>query len=110
MSTSTSEHKILAGTGIRPLSRGSHYREWRLAVIDILPEKGYWEIVSKPTTSTSTDTDDADTKGKAAKARGLLGRLMDSNHRELYASTERDPCKLWTKLKARYAGKDQARI
>jgi len=109
MSTFTSEHKILAGTGIRPLARGSDYREWRLAVIDILAEKGYWEIVSKSTTSTTTDTDDADTKGKAAKARGLLGRLMDSNHRELYA-TERDPCKLWTKLEARYAGKDQARI
>ena len=59
--------------------------------------------------STSTDTDDADAKGKAAKARGLLGRLMDSNHPELYA-TERDPCKLWTKLEAGYAGKDQARI
>jgi len=109
MSTSTYEHKILAGTGIRPLSRGSDYRESRRAVIDILAEKGYWEIVSKSMTSTSTDTDDADTKGKAAKARGLLGRLMDSNDRELYA-TERDPCELWTKLEARYAGKDQARI
>jgi len=99
MSTSTSEHKILAGTGIRPLSRGSDDLEWRLAVIEILAEKGYWEIVSKSTTSTSTDTDDADTKGKAAKARGLLDRLMDSNYRELYA-TERDPCELWTKLEA----------
>jgi len=93
MSTCTSEHKILAATSIRPLARGSDYGEWRLAVIDILAEKDYWEIVSKSGTNTCTDTDDADTKGKAAKARGLLGRLMDSNHLELYA-TERDPCKL----------------
>jgi len=109
MSISTSKHKILAGTGIRPLSRGTDYREWRLAVIDMLAEKGYREIVTKSATSTSTDTDDADTKGKAAKAQGLLGRLMDSNHRELYA-TERHPSKLLTKLEVRYAGRDQAHI
>ena len=106
MSTATTEYKLLAGTGIRPLSRGTEYREWRLAVIDILAEKGYWDIVSKTGSVESTDTS---TKEKAAKARGLLGRLLDSNHRELYA-TERDPHKLWTKLESRYAGKDQARI
>jgi len=106
MSTSATEYKLLAGTGIRPLSRGTEYREWRLAVIDILAEKGYWDIVSKAETNTSSNTS---TKEKAAKARGLLGRLMDSNHRELYA-TERDASKLWTKLESRYAGKDQARI
>jgi len=106
MSTSASEYKLLAGTGIRPLSRGTKYREWRLAVIDILAEKGYWDIVSKAETTSGADTA---TKEKAAKARGLLGRLMDSNHRELYA-TERDASKLWAKLESHYAGKDQARI
>jgi len=106
MSTSATEYKLFAGTGIRPLSRGTEYREWRLAAIDILAEKGYWDIVSKAETNTSSDTS---TKEKAAKARGLLGRLMDSNHRELYA-TERDASKVWTKLESRYAGKDQARI
>ena len=96
MSTFTSEDNVLSGTGIRPLARGTDYREWRLAVIDILAEKGYCGIVSKSPSGTSTDKD---VKEKTAKARGLLGRLMDSNHRELYA-TERDPCKLWTKLEA----------
>ncbi|PUU78008.1 hypothetical protein B9Z19DRAFT_1065390 [Tuber borchii] len=36
---------------------------------------------------------------KSAKARGLMGRLLDSNHRELYA-TEWDPAKLWKKLES----------
>ena len=47
------------------------------------------------------------TEEKTIKARGLLGRLLDSNHRELYA-TERNLAKLWTKLEKRYAGKDMA--
>jgi len=37
---------ILAPLGIKPLSKATNYREWRLAVIDILAEKRYWEIVS----------------------------------------------------------------
>jgi len=145
MSHSSSDYNLLSGTGIKPLSRGSNYREWRLAVTDILAEKGYWDIVSNTekqsetsdkttsdktssdtttsdTTATATsshakstemstpsDTSDKTYKEKSAKARGLLGRLLDSNHRELYA-TERDPRKLWAKLASRYAGKDQARI
>jgi len=68
--------------------------------------EGDWDLVSKPDSATSSDTS---TKEKGAKARGPLGRLLDSNHHELYA-TERDPHKVWTKLEARYAGKDQARI
>jgi len=136
---------MLSGTGIKPLSGGSNYRDWRLAVTDILAEKGYWDIVSNTekqsetcdkTTSdqTSSDTTTSDTtatatssqakstetstpsdtsnktyKEKSAKARGLLGRLLDINHQELYAM-ERDPRKLWAKLESRYAGKDQARI
>jgi len=35
------EVNVLASLGIKPLSRVSNYREWRLAVIDILAEKGY---------------------------------------------------------------------
>jgi len=63
-------------------------------------------MVSKPGSTTNTDNT---IKEKTAKVRGLLGRLLDSDHRELY-STERDPHKVWKKLKDRYAGKDQARI
>jgi len=39
----------------------------------------------------------------------MLGRLLDSAHRELYAE-DRDPKDLWAKLEKRYAEKDQARI
>ena len=106
MSTSTNEHNVLAGTGIKPLARGTDYREWRLAVIDILAEKGYWDHVSKEGALKSSDSA---TKEKEAKACGLLGRLIDSNHHELYA-TERDPFTIWSKLESRYSGKDQARI
>ena len=106
MSTSPADYNLLAGTGIRPLARGTEYRAWRLAVMDILAEKGYWEIVFETDSEASTSKA---TKEKLIKARGLIGKLLDSNHREMYA-TERDPAKLWTKLESRYAGKDQARI
>jgi transposase InsO family protein len=111
MSTSTgNEANALASLGIKCLSKAADYREWRLAVIDILAEKGYWPIVSG--TMTRPEGDSAKTVAwdeKAGKARGMLGRLMDSAHRELYAE-ERNPGELWTKLEKRYAGKDQARI
>ena len=106
MTTTPTEYNLLAGSGVRPLSRGTEYREWRLAVIDILAEKGYWQIISKLDSEPSTDKTVIE---KSEKARGLLGRLLDGNHRELYA-TERDLAKLWKKLESRYAGKDQARI
>jgi len=77
-----------------------------LAVIDILADKGYWEIVFE--TDSETITSKA-TKEKLIKARGLIRRLLDSNHRKMYA-TERDPAKPWTKLDSQYAGKDQAKI
>jgi len=138
MSKSTgNEVNILASLGIKPLSKASNYREWRLAVIDILAEKGYWEIVSgkcespdKPSEGVSTDPTPPTTSAtavsaqavragqsaatekwelKSSKARGMLGRLLDSAHRELYADV-RDPKELWEKLEKRYAGKDQARI
>ena len=63
-------------------------------------------ISTTPEGSASSDTT---LKETSLKAQGLLGRLLDSNHRELYA-TERDPPKLWAKHESRYAGKDQARI
>jgi len=79
-------------------------------VIDILAEKGYWPVVSGSLARPEDDTTGATTwDEKAGKARGMLGRLMDSAHRELYAE-ERNPFVLWTKLEKRYAGKDQARI
>ena len=46
---------------------------------------------------------------KSSMARGMLGPLLDSVHRELYANV-RDPKELWEKLEKRYAGKDQVRI
>jgi len=45
----------------------------------------------------------------ATKIRGLLGRMLDANHREMY-STERDPVTVWKMLKERYQGKDKQRI
>ena len=139
MSKSTgNDANILASLGIRPLSRAANYREWRLAVIDILAEKGYWEIVSgesncpadsniqssimvaatlpTPGSATASNTArDGSTEAiskwklKASKARGMLGRLLDTAHRELYAEV-RNPKELWEELEKRYAGKDQARI
>jgi len=49
------QYKLLVGTGICPLTRGTEYREWKLAVIDILAEKGYWDMVSKPGSGESSD-------------------------------------------------------
>lgn len=92
MAHTASEYNLLSGTGVKALSRGSDYREWRLAVTDILSEKRYWTLVSP--TGEQSDTSDKTTEEKIIKARGLLGRLLDSNHRELYA-TQRDPQKLW---------------
>jgi len=140
MSKSTSnEVNILASLGIKPLSKAANYREWRLAVIDILAEKGYLDIVtgkskcpsdtpsesnpagdtasasgsSAPVKKTADTTATADLISKwelkSSKARGMLGRLLDTAHRELYAEI-RDPKELWEKLEKRYAGKDQARI
>jgi len=102
------KYNLLAGTGIRPLARETEYQEWRLAVIDILGERGYWELMLKSDSDSEPSMDKAILE-KLAKGRGPMGRLVDSNHRQMYA-TERDPAKLWTQLEARYAGKDEARI
>jgi len=79
-------------------------------VINILAEKGFWPIVSG-TTECPGETGEAKTlwEEKAIKARGMMGMLLDSAHRELYAE-DRDPKLLWSKLEKRYAGKDQTRI
>jgi len=106
------EVNVLASLGIKPLSRASKYREWRLAVIDILTEKGYWQIVSGKSECPG-EAGEAKSlwEQKSSKARGMLpvGRLLDSVHRELYAEYG-DPKDLWAKLEKPYAGKDQARI
>jgi len=110
MSSKTGQEvNILASLGIKPLSKASNYREWRLAVVDILAEKGYWPIVSGKTECPESGEAKTLWEEKAIKARGMMGRLLDSAHRELYAE-DRDPKLLWTKLEKRYAGKDQARI
>jgi len=91
MSKTGQEVNILASLGNKPLSKASNYREWRLAVVDILAEKGYWPIVSGKTECPG-ETGEAKTlwEEKAIKARGMMGRLLDSAHRELYAE-DRDP-------------------
>ena len=100
---------MLASLGIKPFSKAANYREWRLAMLDILAEKGYWEIVSGELVLLTEAVAATSWNEKASKARGMLGRLLDSAHRELYAEV-RDPKELWQKLEKRYAGKDQARI
>ena len=43
--SSSNDLNILASFGIKPLAKASNYREWRLAVMDILSEKDYLDIV-----------------------------------------------------------------
>jgi len=124
---------------IKPLSSHSDFRNWLLAATDIFAEKDWLALIegkeprpaatkdatgSPPTSSTpsgSTPTSSGasiDTKldeslqawdTKATKVRGLLGRMLDANHREMY-STERDPVTVWKMLKEWYQGKDKQRI
>jgi len=72
------EVNILTSLGIKPLSKATNYREWRLAVIDILAEKGYWEIVSgksespdKPSEGVSTDSTPSTTSTAAISAQAV---------------------------------------
>ena len=109
MSKTGQEVNVLASLGIKPLSKAANYREWRLAVLDILAEKGYWEIVSGELVLPTEAVAATSWNEKASKARGMLGRLLDSAHRELYAEV-RDPKELWQKLEKQYAVKDQGRI
>ena len=78
-------------------------------MLDLLAEKRYWEIVSAELVLPTEAVAATSWNEKASKARGMLGRLLDSAHRELYVEV-RDPKELWEKLEKRYAGKDQARI
>ena len=134
--SSSNDLNILASFGIKPLAKASNYREWRLAVMDILSEKHYLEIVcgksrrpeeasTKSNTATSTassattavsakkSTENAEAHAKwetrCTKAPSMWGRFLDSTHRKLYAEV-RDARDLWQKLERRYTGKDQARI
>ena len=56
MATASSDYKLLAGTGIKALSSGNEYREWKLAVINILTGKRYWDAVSNSGALESSDT------------------------------------------------------
>jgi len=79
-------------------------------VIDIFAEKGYWQIVSGKSECPG-ETGEAKSlwEQKSSKARGMLGRLLDSAHRGLYAE-DCDPKDLWAKLEKRYVGMNQASI
>jgi len=46
---------------------------------------------------------------KASKVRGLLGPMLDANHREM-SSTERNPVTVWKMQKEWYKGKDKQQI
>jgi len=92
------EVNVRASPGIKPLSRASNYREWRLAVINVLAEKGYWQILpGKSECPGETGEAKSLWEPKSSNAWGLLGRLLDSAHRELYAE-DRDAKDLWVKL------------
>jgi len=134
----TSDLSALASIAfIKPLSSHSDFRNWLLAATNIFAEKEWLALIEgkeprpaatkedtgsartscTPSASTSsgasidTNLDESqqawDTK--ATKVRGLLGRMLDANHREMY-STERDPVTVWKMLKERYQGKDKQRI
>ena len=98
MSKIGQEVNVLASLGIKPLSRASNYREWRLAATDTPAEKGYRQIASGKSECPG-ETGEAKSlwEQKSSKARGMLGGLLDSAHRELYAE-DRDPKDLWAKL------------
>ena len=121
---------------IKPLFSHSEFRNWLLAATNIFAEKDWLAMIkgkepraaatkddtgSAPTSTTpsgftttssgaSIDTKlDEDLQAwdtKASKVRGLLGRMLNANHREMY-STERDPATVWKMLKERYQGKDK---
>ena len=58
--------------------------------MDILAEKEDWEIVFETDSEGNTSKS---IKEKFIKTRGLIRKLLDSNHYKMYA-TERDPAKL----------------
>jgi len=64
MSHYQSDYNLLSGTGIKSLSCGSNYHEWRLAITDILAEKGYWDIVCN--TEKQSETSDTTTSDKTS--------------------------------------------
>ena len=113
---------------IKPLSSHSDFRILLLAATDILAGKDWLALIegkepwpadtkddtglaptsSTPSSSTSTSSGASiDTKIDesqhawdtiARTVRGLLGQLLDANHRDMY-STEGDPVTVWKMLK-----------
>jgi len=128
----TSDLSALGSIGfIKPLSSHSDNCNWLLAATKIFAEKDWLALIEgkepRPA-ATKDDTGSAPVSSrssppihskvvesqqtwdtKATKVRGLLGRMLDANHREMY-STERDPVTVWKMLKERYQGKDKQRI
>ena len=123
----TSDLSALSSIGfIKPLGSHSDFRILLLAATDIFPEKDWLALIdgkepqhaatkedsgSAPTSSTlSASTSSGasiDTNlnwsqqawdTKATEVRGLLGWMLDANHREMYW-TEWDPVTVWKILK-----------
>jgi len=110
--TMTSDLSALASIGfIKPLSYHSEFRKWLLAATDIFAEQVWLALIEgqEPWPSAATESASAtvsssssppinsklvDSKQawdtKATKVHGLLGWMLDGNHRKMY-STERDP-------------------
>jgi hypothetical protein len=134
----TPDLSALASIGfIKPLSSHSDFPNWLLSATEIFAEKDWLALIegkecrpaatkddtgSAPTSSTpSASTSSSpliDSKlvesqqtwdTKATKVHGLLGRMLDGNHREMY-STEHDLVTVWKMLKEQYQGKDKQRI
>jgi hypothetical protein len=115
---------------IKPLSSHSDFCNWLFAATDIFAEKDWLALIESkeprpaatndgtglaptsftPSSSASTSSGASiDTTldeslqawdTKATMVRGLLRRMLDANHREMY-STERDPVTVWKMLKER---------
>jgi len=124
---------------IEPLSWHSDFRNWLLAATDIIAVNDWLALIegkeprpaatkddnrSAPTSfapsgaTSSSSGASIETKldeslqpwdSTANKICGILGRMLDANHREMY-STKRDPVSVWNMLNERYQGKDKQRI
>ena len=134
----TSDLSALASIGFnKPLGSQPDCRNWLLAATDIFVEIDWLALIegkerrpaatkddtgSAPTSSTPSASTSSfpliDSKlvesqqiwdTKATKICGLLGQMLDTNHREMY-STEPDPATLRKMLNERYQGKDKQRI
>jgi hypothetical protein len=116
----TSDLSALTPMGfIKPFCSSSDFRNWLLPATDFYGEHNWlaltysWEhrpfaaTKSESATASSTSSYTIDSKMvesqqtwdiQATKVRGLLGRMLDASHRDMYY-TERDPATVWKMLK-----------